>query len=151
MKGEKTYKKHGFKIKYPKKWIIEEGKSGYNTRFCKNHEMYQSTLTIRLHDISDADGEVTLDQYVEENIVTISEVEESAKNFSVTDREFLKQPGKQIIYNFKDFMSEVAAKNLVVLTIIDKNAILLIFSAETQYFDEDVKIAEEMIKTFELI
>jgi len=48
-------------------------------------------------------------------------------------------------------MSDVAAKNLVVLTQIknDNIVILLIFSAETQYFDEDVKIAEEMMETFE--
>jgi len=150
VKGEKTYEKHGFKIKYPKKWKIEEGK-GYNARFCKNHEMYESTLTIRLHDISGADGEVTLDSYIEENIDMIKKVDESAGNFSVTERKFLQQPGKQMVYTNTDFMSDVAAKNLVVLTQIknDNIVILLIFSAETQYFDEDVKIAEEMMETFE--
>ena len=150
LKGEKTYEKHGFKIKFPKNWIIEEGKAGYNARFCKNHEMYQSTLTIRLHDISDADGEVTLDRYINENVDMIKKVEENTRNFSITEREFLKQPGKQLLYTNTDFMSNVIADNLVVMTIIDKIAILLIFSAETQYFDEDVKVAEEMIASFEL-
>ena len=150
MKGEKTYEKHGFTIKYPKKWKIEEGKAGYKTRFCKDRGILQSTLTINLHDISNADGEVTLDRYIEENIDMIKKVEESAGNFSVTEREFLRQPGKQMIYTHSDFMTDIAAKNLVVLTIIDKNVILLIFSAETQYFEEDIKIAEEMIESFEL-
>jgi len=151
MKSEKTYEQSGFKIKYPKKWKVKDAGPGYTAQFFTKRGMFESNLTIVIQDLSKDPSVPTLDEFIKDSVASIKQFEEDAKDIQVTNRTILNTPSKEIIYEGTSFTSDMYLKHLIVLTLIGERSVILNFSVEPEFFDEDVKIAEEMIETFELI
>ena len=151
MKGEKTYEKSGFRINYPKKWKTKDVGAGYTAQFFTKRGMFESNLTVVLQDLSEEPSIPTLDKFAEDSVTSIKQFEEDAVDIQVNDRKILNVEGKEIIYAGTSFTSDMYLKHLIVLTLIKKRSIILNFSVEPEYFDDDVKIANEMIDSFELV
>jgi ankyrin repeat protein len=137
----------GFRIKYSEKLFINE-RDNTTVRFYFNQEnssdIYQDNIEIINESVNEQKS--SLDQYVDSSLQLpnpdINVVELSETNLAGI-------PAKRIIITRKE--GELSLKYLIICTIKNNRAYRIMFKAEIDKYPEYLKIAQEIIDSFEWV
>ncbi|MFY0546227.1 PsbP-related protein [Brevibacillus sp. H7] len=140
----------GFCFIYPKEWSIATESLGAVAIFLSQKESesdgFQENVSIGLQDLENNEFK-TLDQYVDSNIRGLEKFVTNYELVETKDLVISNIPAKQIIYTGDQGIYRI--KFLQTYFIKDNVAYIISYTADQEKFDKYLKLAENVITSFQ--
>lgn len=140
---------YGIKIKYPQNWELQKINNPITGEIVAFLSPRQSNtdspekLTISVEDFSG-----TLDEFRDSSIKDIKNHMKDAKIINTTSTLLSHKSANQLVFTGKDGKNRL--KNLQIFTLEEDKAYVITYTAQIENYDEFVRTAETMIKSFEI-
>ena len=143
------YENYGYRIKFPKEWVVKDQGIDVDVIFMEPTPPFASNLNVVTQKFAEGEIDFTVDQLLEAAIDEMKKVVPEASNFKTKSRKFLNSDGREMRFTGKEGKFDL--KLLTALTIEGNNTRIITYTADSKKFEDNLDAVNEMINSLELI